>query len=282
MDKTLVISLVMVLLFFVIPGVLCGILIPVSIRNARHNSFVLEHSKTLRELKAINNSVKFLSIPRYDLVEEYDNEPFYNDISCEDYLICRLIPIQDKVEDAIDRTLDNRSRFKNYKERIKTISPFCSYDVDIGKLNKNKLKKIEEKLFKEMLLCPTTDFGISVRIRRTNINGVYQESKRDYFDIPDLWNLFERINNKRGNRYLDEGIWRSICRVERGKVSNKLRFFIYERDHYRCCICGRRGNGSNLEIDHIKPIAKGGKTTISNLQTLCRECNKRKGSDYYE
>ena len=37
---------------------------------------------------------------------------------------------------------------------------------------------------------------------------------------------------------------------------------------------------SVMDIDHIKPIAKGGKTTYDNLQTLCRRCNKEKGDTY--
>lgn len=32
----------------------------------------------------------------------------------------------------------------------------------------------------------------------------------------------------------------------------------------------------DLEIDHILPISKGGKSTIDNLQTLCKTCNKEK------
>lgn len=75
-------------------------------------------------------------------------------------------------------------------------------------------------------------------------------------------------------------IWDSICRVERGRVSNKMRFSIYKRDRYRCCICGRSKYSDFLEIDNINPIAKGGKSTYDNLQTLCRRCNKNKGDKY--
>ena len=34
----------------------------------------------------------------------------------------------------------------------------------------------------------------------------------------------------------------------------------------------------NLELDHIHPESKGGATTYENIQLLCRECNRRKGS----
>ena len=34
---------------------------------------------------------------------------------------------------------------------------------------------------------------------------------------------------------------------------------------------------SQLECDHIIPLAKGGETELKNLQTLCRDCNRKKG-----
>ena len=55
-----------------------------------------------------------------------------------------------------------------------------------------------------------------------------------------------------------------------------MRFAIYNRDGYRCCKCGRKTN--DLEIDHIMPISKGGKTHPDNLQTLCKKCNKEKSN----
>ena len=61
----------------------------------------------------------------------------------------------------------------------------------------------------------------------------------------------------------------------------KEQFTIYVRDGYRCRICGRTNRFDNLEIDHIKPIAKGGKSTYDNLQTHFRRCNKEKGDTYY-
>ncbi|MCK9161049.1 MAG: HNH endonuclease, partial [Bacteroidaceae bacterium] len=84
------------------------------------------------------------------------------------------------------------------------------------------------------------------------------------------------LNQKRGCIYLDRSIWKSICKVERGKVTNKMRFAIYKRDHYRCRKCV---SIYNLEIDHIIPIVKGGKSIFNNLQTLCHHCSVEKGTD---
>ncbi|HYH51801.1 MAG TPA: HNH endonuclease [Acidimicrobiia bacterium] len=55
------------------------------------------------------------------------------------------------------------------------------------------------------------------------------------------------------------------------------------RDGDRCWYCGctfdeREGGGSRtLTIDHIEPVAEGGRSSIDNLRLCCRTCNQRKG-----
>ena len=48
--------------------------------------------------------------------------------------------------------------------------------------------------------------------------------------------------------------------------------------YYVCACCGyKSGTREFLQIDHIKPMSKGGLTVEDNLQVLCRNCNMRKG-----
>ncbi len=44
----------------------------------------------------------------------------------------------------------------------------------------------------------------------------------------------------------------------------------------KCAKCGKVFEFDQMEADHITPWSKGGHTEISNLQMLCRECNRRK------
>lgn len=66
-------------------------------------------------------------------------------------------------------------------------------------------------------------------------------------------------------------------KYKRPRISQKLRYTALQRDKFHCILCGRGAdNGVLLEVDHITPLCKGGKTIIDNLQTLCHECNKGK------
>lgn len=65
---------------------------------------------------------------------------------------------------------------------------------------------------------------------------------------------------------------------QRKLMTKALRRQIMERDHYTCQICGKyMPDEVGLQIDHIIPVAKGGKTVPSNLRVLCNKCNGRKG-----
>lgn len=254
-----------------------AIFIPISIVRSKYKKFVLEHSIALKQLDEINKHYQFKNIPNFDMEHSYDNENFYGDISCQDYLTYQLVYIQKKVNVALKDTLDNKILFDKYKKEIKDTCVMDQYDTPDLLKNRNRLVRFESNLFTKQIKMPTILFSIGVRLRLTNINGAYRGSKRDEFSPKEIKDIISKINQKKGNFYLNNDIWQAICRVERGKVTNRMRFAIYERDHYRCRKCGRKTN--DLEVDHIIPIAKGGKSTFDNLQTLCHRCNYRKGSN---
>lgn len=72
---------------------------------------------------------------------------------------------------------------------------------------------------------------------------------------------------------------RSLMRAEadgrptRVGIHTDLRRAVFERDGGRCVECG---SNFDLQYDHILPVARGGATTIENLQLLCADCNRSK------
>ncbi len=53
---------------------------------------------------------------------------------------------------------------------------------------------------------------------------------------------------------------------------------IYEHYGRRCCYCGKAFSSSDLNLDHVVPVSRGGTTDWGNIVTACLPCNLRKGS----
>ena len=43
-----------------------------------------------------------------------------------------------------------------------------------------------------------------------------------------------------------------------------------------CYYCGRLFEPKNLTMDHVVPLARGGRSTKDNIVTSCKECNTKK------
>jgi 5-methylcytosine-specific restriction endonuclease McrA len=67
-------------------------------------------------------------------------------------------------------------------------------------------------------------------------------------------------------------------RDEQRAFTLEQRMLLWHSDeHKRCPKCGKSLTWSNFTIDHIKPHALGGKSSLSNAALMCRSCNSRKG-----
>lgn len=64
--------------------------------------------------------------------------------------------------------------------------------------------------------------------------------------------------------------------AKRIPIPLRIRTEVLKRDAFTCQYCGRKPPEVVLEIDHIKPVAKGGTNDIINLVTACRDCNRGK------
>ncbi len=73
----------------------------------------------------------------------------------------------------------------------------------------------------------------------------------------------------------------AFSKEQRSLMTNKLREHIKKRDNFTCRNCGNSvylEPNLLLEIDHIRPVSKGGCTVEENLQTLCWKCNRAKSN----
>ena len=67
-------------------------------------------------------------------------------------------------------------------------------------------------------------------------------------------------------------------RRERGKARELRQSQWWKRRlaKARCHYCGRSTPPAQLTMDHIVPIARGGKSTKGNVVAACKECNNQK------
>lgn len=87
------------------------------------------------------------------------------------------------------------------------------------------------------------------------------DTKIDYLDIPDKILTYLLHGRLIQSRY----------------ISARTKQELYNRDNGICQECG---NEWDIEIDHVKPVSKGGDSSIDNLQLLCKPCNRKKRDKY--
>ena len=56
------------------------------------------------------------------------------------------------------------------------------------------------------------------------------------------------------------------------------RTHVFMRDQYTCQYCGDEFPKAKLNLDHVVPRSRGGKTTWDNLVTSCHDCNRKKAN----
>lgn len=54
------------------------------------------------------------------------------------------------------------------------------------------------------------------------------------------------------------------------------RRMLFKRDRNMCAYCGTVLHDKSLELEHVIPKSKGGKTSWTNIVSACRSCNSRK------
>ena len=210
----------------------------------------------------------------------YDNEKVYQEISCYDYLLYQIRSSKETIRNSFRTAEENKRIQAEYTGKLKEIDLLKGqYDADLSAFDRDLLTKMEEATAKGCVIQNFyTEVDVKVCLNLTNMRGALRESKAYSFSKQEVLSAFDQLTTLPNGLY-SEDVWRSINLVERGMVSNRIRFSIYERDRYRCVKCGRtEAAGAALEIDHIIPISKGGTSEVSNLQTLCRECNIKKGN----
>ena len=172
---------------------------------------------------------------------------------------------------------ENESLFREYSNEYNTLSITRTSKTKHFLIADTIWNYFEMQLFKKEKLSPVIHSKIVCEASYSSPQGRNNYSKHDSFPFSIIDSRYFKLQEQ---QYLKQTI-KYQRKKERNKLTDKLRYTILKRDHYRCQICGRSAqDGIKLHVDHIKPIAKGGLTIESNLRTLCENCNWGKSDDY--
>jgi len=64
---------------------------------------------------------------------------------------------------------------------------------------------------------------------------------------------------------------------EKARALRKTRWWQNRLARGKCHYCGATFPPSELTMDHLVPIVRGGRSTQGNVVVACKECNSRKG-----
>lgn len=214
-----------------------------------------------QRLRDLQNMYRCFQMPRYTHVYHLNSKKQFDNFS-----IRRKININN-LSKIIYKSAHTKQLFTQYQHSTKRLlARYAWYQKPFNSL-----------FIKRQLDTQTW----SITWMYTSPKGRNHYEKSIHSSIEDLIPNYLELNNKLDNEVNHFGVSRKMVRQERAKLTDKLRYQVLKRDHYRCVICGRSAkDGVKLHVDHIKPVSRGGKTTLSNLRTLCSDCNLGKSASY--
>lgn len=237
------------------------------IARARRASIVRKTSRVLPEIARINSSYQFTPINRtQSLHRALNSKAQFDRFDAKEFVLTIIGEQLSAYQLWFDGAMRNEGLWKEYLEEIAALGT-TGYE-------NRRLAKTEERLIKWKLLpAPVVSIEIVVEWGYTSPKGRNSYRGRMRFGGDETKALFARAEARKRSQSS-----RQACiKRERALMTDSLRYDVLRRDGFRCVLCGSAGSdGVKLEVDHIVPVARGGRTELSNLRTLCDRCNRGK------
>lgn len=230
-----------------------------TVHNDIYN-YIRLYKKTITPFTAEVSKAVFASAENNPL--EYVVKYFYPDKALYPKQIQGLSKLIEELETLKDakRIIENYKA--EYQQYLGDVPDFVMKNDEAGFYSRLGFTNIDESVL-----------TIEYRFSYTSDGGMVQKS----FPVPMTEETIAELI-----RVLSSKLTASaFAKEQRTLMTKKLREHILSRDNYTCCNCGnsiQKEPNLLLEIDHIIPVSKGGRTEEGNLQTLCWRCNRAKSN----
>ena len=232
------------------------------IRNETINddeyNYIRPYKKTITPFTAEVSAAVFASAENNPL--EYVVKYFYPNTKSYPEQIQKLCQLVEELETLRDAKQIIENYKVEYQQYLGDVPDFIMENDEAGFYSRLGFATIDESVL-------TVEYKFSY----TSGGGMAQRS----FTVPMTEETIAELI-----KVLESKLTASaFAKEQRTLMTKKLREFIKTRDNFTCCNCGNSTHVEPnllLEIDHIIPVAKGGRTVEDNLQTLCWKCNRAK------
>lgn len=224
---------------------------------------VINKSDKIKKLNEINKKYSFKKITnckRKIIEREFSRKSLYN-VKSIDIIRYNIENNIDFIRTDIENAIYNIKMLDDYNKEVNKLTLIKSNNTS------KKFNKIENRIFNK-LIYKKEDFLINVKLivyYRSNSGKVNENIKTliTFLELVNIYNAWQQ-----GNKYCE------TQKRERRIMNDDIRYNVLKRDNFQCQLCGATAkDGAKLHVDHIIPVSKGGKTIMSNLQTLCDRCN---------
>lgn len=182
------------------------------------------------------------------------------------------IPATEQKLEEVEELGESISRLENAIQNLKKREQEIAKSVAPPKfITKFFLKEFQEKIG---LSIPTLEIPYPMyKFQYVSAGGNSSQETRVKLDSRTLDSLMETMAEKIEFKQSAAG--------QRALMTASFRHHIKSRDNFTCQYCSASISVEPnllLEVDHIKPISKGGLSVETNLQTLCWRCNRTKSN----
>lgn len=223
-------------------------------------SYIRPYRKTITPFTAEVSATVFASAENNPL--EYVVKYFYPNKKAYPEQIQKLCQLVEELETLREAKQIIESYKAEYQQYLGDVPSFIMENDEPGFYSRLGFATIDESVF-----------AVEYKFSYTSNGGMAQRS----FTVPMTEETIAELI-----KVLESKLTASaFAKEQRTLMTKKLREFIKKRDNFTCCNCGNSTYlepNLLLEIDHVIPVAKGGRTVEENLQTLCWKCNRAKGA----